>query len=48
MYYTTSISPLNAKEFVRSGAVAKLYEIISYALSAYKIPETQVSEWLDE
>ncbi|RYH32347.1 J domain-containing protein [archaeon] len=33
MYYTTHVSPLNVREFVKSGAVAKLYGIIEYAMS---------------
>ena len=35
MYYTCSISPLNAKEFVRVHAMVKLHEILVYALSVY-------------
>jgi hypothetical protein len=33
MYYTTFVSPLNAVEFVKAGAVVRLHEIVSYALS---------------
>lgn len=40
MYYTCSISPLNAKEFVKAKAVEKLYEIISFGLSAYEVSFT--------
>eukprot|EP00602_Paraphysomonas_sp_CaronLab_P011509 CAMPEP_0185040382 /NCGR_PEP_ID=MMETSP1103-20130426/38364_1 /TAXON_ID=36769 /ORGANISM="Paraphysomonas bandaiensis, Strain Caron Lab Isolate" /LENGTH=2494 /DNA_ID=CAMNT_0027579655 /DNA_START=336 /DNA_END=7820 /DNA_ORIENTATION=+ len=35
MYYTTSVSPLNAKEFVRAGVLPKLHDMIVYALEAY-------------
>ena len=35
MHYTCSISPLNAKEFVRVHAMVKLHEILVYALSVY-------------
>ena len=38
MYYTCSVSPLNAKEFVKAGAVTKLYEIFTFSLEAIKIP----------
>jgi DnaJ family protein C protein 13 len=41
MYYTSNISPLNAKEFVKVGAVTKLHEIIQYAIKAYDISATQ-------
>ncbi len=41
MYYTCNISPLNAKEFVKAGAVIKLYEILGYALKAYEIAESK-------
>ena len=37
MYYTCSVSPLNAKEFVKAGAVTKLYEIFTFALEVFKI-----------
>lgn len=33
MYFTTSVSPLNAKEFVKVGCVGKLYELFAYAVS---------------
>ena len=40
MYYTCCISPLNGKEFVKSGAILKLYEIFVYSIAAFKIPVT--------
>ena len=33
MYYTTQVSPLNAREFVKTGLLEKLVELISYAVS---------------
>ena len=33
MYYTTFVSPLNATEFVKAGAVVRLCELITYGLS---------------
>lgn len=39
MYYTTFVSPLNAAEFVKAGAVARLHEVISYGLSIINIAE---------
>lgn len=36
MYYTCSVSPLNAREFVKAGMVPRLHEIIIYAIAAYK------------
>lgn len=36
MYYTCCVSPLNAKEFVKAGAVNKLYDIVSYAIEGLK------------
>lgn len=41
MFYTCSISPLNAKEFVKAGAVEKLYEILRYALQAVAVEATK-------
>lgn len=41
MYYTCTVSPLNSSEFVKSKAVMKLYEIISYAVTVIdKNPST--------
>jgi DnaJ family protein C protein 13 len=40
MFHTSNISPLNAKEFVKVGAMTKLHEIIQYAIRAYDIPGT--------
>jgi len=37
MYYTTNISPLNAAEFIKCGALEKLHHIITYALSIVEI-----------
>lgn len=36
MYYTCTVSPLNAKEFVKAGVVPKLHDIIVYAIAAQK------------
>jgi hypothetical protein len=35
VYYTTSVSPFNVREFVKVGGVDKLYEIISFAVEVY-------------
>jgi DnaJ family protein C protein 13 len=44
MYYTCCVSPLNAKEFVKAGAVIKLYEIVSFALNTLKTkPQDKVA-----
>jgi hypothetical protein len=37
LYYTTSVSPLNAKEFVKVGVVTKLYELFTYTISLRSI-----------
>jgi DnaJ family protein C protein 13 len=37
IYYTCSVTPLNAKEFVKMKAVVKLFEIIEYASKAYEL-----------
>lgn len=39
MYHSTHVSPLNAGEFVKAGAVGKLYTIVSYAIQAVVLPE---------
>lgn len=39
MYYTCNVSPLNAKEFVKSGLLEKMIEIISFALRGIDNPE---------
>ena len=36
MYFTTSVSPLNAKEFVKMDVLPKLHDMIVYALEAVK------------
>lgn len=36
MFYTTSVSPLNAKEFVKMDVLVKLHDMIVYAIAAYK------------
>lgn len=41
LYYTNSLSPLNAREFVKIGAVEKLQKIVEYALEAFHYPETK-------
>jgi DnaJ family protein C protein 13 len=41
MYYTCSVSPLNGREFVKSGAVNKLDELIHFAVDALNAPETE-------
>ena len=33
MYYTTTVSPLNAVEFVKAGCVERLFQIVAYAMS---------------
>jgi hypothetical protein len=33
MYHSTTVSPLNAAEFIKAGAVVKLCEVVAYALS---------------
>lgn len=41
MFNTCNVSPLNAKEFVKSKGVPKLHDIIVYALQAYRHTATQ-------
>eukprot|EP01038_Epipyxis_sp_PR26KG_P006403 gene6403-8814_t len=41
IYYTCTVSPLNANEFVKCGAVVQLYHVMSYAIQAHHIAETQ-------
>lgn len=43
MYYTCSISPLNSLEFVKSGSVKKLYELVKFAIQAEQIEESAKS-----
>jgi hypothetical protein len=40
MYHTCSVSPLNAREFIKYDGVKKLFGIISYAFDAYQISST--------
>jgi len=43
MYYTTFVSPLNATEFVKTGAVVRLCELISYGLSIVHLTEARAT-----
>jgi hypothetical protein len=41
MYFTTDVSPLNAREFVKAGLVGKLYAVLRYALSLMQTASAQ-------
>lgn len=44
MYYTTHVSPLNAKEFVKIGAVPHLIRVIGYGVTIMNHADTAVAE----
>ena len=44
IYHTCSVSPLNVKQFVKADGIRKLYEIVSFAISAYLVPYSDCQE----